>query len=169
MNDQRHNWRSEPAHRPAQPQYWAFLSYSHRDKAFADWLHNALEAYRVPKALVGRVTSVGSVPEKLSPVFRDRFELAASDDLGGEIRAALAGSRFLIVLCSPDAATSRWTNEEIRTFKQLHPGSRVLAASRTMPRRSRRGRLRLLLGTSDAPRPPSASRFSGPAGAKHRR
>jgi tetratricopeptide (TPR) repeat protein len=110
------------------PHYWAFLSYSHSDRKWADWLHRALEHYRVPKGLVGRTTSAGPVPERLAPVFRDREELAASDDLGGKIRTALAASKYLIVLCSPAAATSRWTNEEIATFKRLLPEGRVLAA-----------------------------------------
>ena len=110
------------------PRYWAFLSYSHKDSATADWLHGALEQYQVPRALVGRRTATGIVPAGFSPVFRDRHELAASGDLGHTIREALADSRCLIVLCSPDAAQSRWTNEEITAFKRLHPAGCVLAA-----------------------------------------
>ena len=26
--------------------YWAFLSYSHADRQWGDWLHKALETYR---------------------------------------------------------------------------------------------------------------------------
>jgi len=110
------------------PRYWAFLSYSHKDSDTADWLHGALERYRVPRSLVGRETGRGSIPPSLSPIFRDRHELAASGDLGHTIREALAVSRCLIILCSPDAAQSRWTNEEIIAFKKLHPSGRVLAA-----------------------------------------
>lgn len=107
--------------------YWAFLSYSHKDSATADWLHGALERFRVPRSLVGRKAPCGIIPASFSPVFRDRHELAASGDLGHTIREALAASRCLIVLCSPDAATSRWTNEEILAFKKLHPRRCVLA------------------------------------------
>lgn len=110
------------------PRYIAFLSYSHTDTADADWLHKAIERFAVPKGLVGRVTSNGAVPRSLSPIFRDRHELAASSDLGQTIRAALKQSRFLIVLCSPAAAQSRWVNEEILAFKKLHGDRRVLAA-----------------------------------------
>jgi len=110
------------------PRYWAFLSYSHRDSATADWLHEALEKYRVPRSLVGRESPRGRIPAGFSPVFRDRQELAASGDLGHTIREALAQSRCLIVLCSPEAARSRWTNEEIIAFKKAHPGGCVLAA-----------------------------------------
>ncbi len=35
-----------------QPKYWAFISYSHRDTQWADWLHKALESYRPPKRLI---------------------------------------------------------------------------------------------------------------------
>lgn len=110
------------------PAYWAFLSYSHTDSEQADWLHKAIEQYGVPRNLVGRVTPAGAVPKRLSPIFRDRHELAASSDLGQTIRAALKQSRYLIVLCSPAAAASRWVNEEIVAFKKLHGEKRVLAA-----------------------------------------
>ena len=118
--------RSEAAQRTLR--YRAFLSYSHKDSETADWLHSALERYRVPRALVGRQTKAGAVPPHFNPIFRDRHELAASGDLGHTIREALAASRALIVLCSPDAAQSRWTNEEILAFKKLHPTAPVLAA-----------------------------------------
>jgi tetratricopeptide (TPR) repeat protein len=108
--------------------YQAFLSYSHQDSEQAGWLHKAIERFAVPRALVGRTTAYGSVPRSLTPIFRDRHELAASSDLGQTIRAALKQSRFLIVLCSPAAAASRWVNEEIATFKKLHGDRRVLAA-----------------------------------------
>ena len=115
-----------PAVRPLR--YFAFLSYSHRDERTARWLHDSLERFRVPSALVGRVTDQGSIPARLTPVFRDRRELPASQDLGEEIREALAASRFLVVLCSPDAARSRWTNAEIESFKRLRPDGCILAA-----------------------------------------
>jgi len=108
--------------------YFAFLSYSHQDEADADWLHRELERFRVPAALVGRLTDQGPVPRRLTPIFRDRHELAASDDLGEEIRHALAHSRCLIVLCSPAAAKSKWTNAEIAAFKRLHPDGCIIAA-----------------------------------------
>lgn len=112
---------------PYVQRYWAFLSYSHQDSKHADWLHSALEKYRFPKALVGRHTASGIVPERLNPVFRDRQELAAGD-LDKALLEALASSRVLVVLCSPASAASRWTNEEIRRFKRLRPDALVLAA-----------------------------------------
>jgi tetratricopeptide (TPR) repeat protein len=108
--------------------YYAFLSYSHQDEAIADWLHDELEQFKVPHKLVGKLTVNGVVPHRLAPIFRDRHELAAADDLATEIKAALASSRFLIVMCSPAAARSHWTNAEIETFKRSHPEGCVLGA-----------------------------------------
>jgi len=114
--------------RKARSNYYAFLSYSHKDEELADWLHEELEAFHVPTGLAGKVTANGVVPKRLTPIFRDEHELAAADDLGEEIRSALAASQYLIVLCSPNAATSHWTNAEIECFKRVRPDGCVLAA-----------------------------------------
>ncbi len=120
--------RGVPADEPATRRYWAYLSYSHRDETDAKWLHCELEKYRVPRALVGRPSPNGPAPACFAPIFRDRQELAAADSLAARIREAIEQSRVLIVLCSPAAATSHWTNQEIITFKRLHPAGTVLAA-----------------------------------------
>jgi eukaryotic-like serine/threonine-protein kinase len=107
--------------------YWAFVSYSHADKRWGDWLHRALETYRVPKRLVGKNGIFGPVPRRLYPIFRDREELSASSSLGTNIQRALQHSRSLIVICSPRSAGSRWVNEEIKYFKSLNREGRILA------------------------------------------
>jgi tetratricopeptide (TPR) repeat protein len=108
--------------------FYAFLSYSHKDKDLADWLHRELEEFRVPHSLAGKLTANGVVPHRLTPVFRDQHDLSAGGELGDEIKAALAASQFLVVLCSPTAAKSRWMNEEIESFKRTRPEGCVLAA-----------------------------------------
>lgn len=107
--------------------YRAFISYSHRDKRWADWLHRSLEGYRLPPALVGRESAFGTIPARLAPIFRDRDELSAASDLSAEISAALGNSMFLVVVCSPASAASRWVNEEIIAFKRLQGDGRVRA------------------------------------------
>jgi hypothetical protein len=107
--------------------YRAFISYSHRDKRVVQWLHRSLETYRIPSKLVGTKTRLGAAPRRLTPIFRDRDELSASGDLGGELNAALQSAAFLIVVCSPASAKSMWVNEEILTFKRLRGEQRVLA------------------------------------------
>jgi tetratricopeptide (TPR) repeat protein len=108
------------------PKYRAFISYSHRDSAWASWLHSSLEKYRPPKSLIGKSTDRGEVPKRLSPIFKDREELPSATDLGGLINAALTGSAAQIVICSPQAAKSKWVNEEILAFKRLGREDRIL-------------------------------------------
>lgn len=107
--------------------YRAFISYRHKDKAWADWLHRSLETYRVPRELVGQAGRDGAVPARITPVFRDREELAASVDLGQEIQAALSASATLIVICTPGAVASRYVAEEILSFKRLGRADRIFA------------------------------------------
>lgn len=116
---------SSPEVAPAR--YRAFISYSHSDKAVADWLHRAIETYRLPAKLVGLSTPVGEVPRRLAPIFRDRDELSASHDLGAELTAALEASLFLLVICSPPSARSRWVDQEVLSFKRRHGEHRILA------------------------------------------
>ena len=105
--------------------YRAFISYSHRDKAWADWLHKALETYRVPSRLVGTKTAHGTIPRRLNPVFRDRDELSSSPELGTRINEALARSENLIVICSPASAASRWVNQEVLAYKHIGRAARI--------------------------------------------
>ncbi|PIB91200.1 toll/interleukin-1 receptor domain-containing protein [Caulobacter sp. FWC2] len=89
--------------------YKAFISYSHRDRKVAEWLHRALETYRAPRALA-------SAGGGLRPIFRDRDELSASADLNQVIRDALDLSDALIVLCSSASSASRWVDQEVAHF-----------------------------------------------------
>jgi hypothetical protein len=105
--------------------YKAFLSYCHVDESWAAWLHKSLESYRVPRRLVGQSGSHGTVPARLTPIFRDRDELSSGVDLSEHIKDALADSESLLVVCSPNAVQSRWVNEEIRHFRSLGRERRI--------------------------------------------
>ncbi|MGC8786937.1 MAG: toll/interleukin-1 receptor domain-containing protein [Anaerolineae bacterium] len=108
--------------------YWAFISYSNKDRAWAKWLHRAIESYGVPTPLVGHKTPAGEpAPKRFYPLFLDREELPASSDLGREIGNALRASRYLIIVCSPHAAQSKWVNREIEAFGELGRNDRILA------------------------------------------
>ena len=107
----------------AERRYKAFLSYSHRDKRIAEWLHRQLENYRLPAGI-----DLPEFRDGIRPIFKDRDELPASDNLGSELEAALAHSDALIVLCSPNAAISPWIAKEIDLFKRLNGDGRVFPA-----------------------------------------
>ena len=88
--------------------YKAFISYSHQDKKWGDWLHKKLETYQIPKPIIGNKSEFyDKIPSRLFPIFRDREELATSSELGKQIKQALELSSHLIVICSPRAANSQ--------------------------------------------------------------
>lgn len=115
-------------------QYYAFISYRHLDntepgRQWATWLHQAIETYEIPGELVGRRNSRGEeIPASIFPVFRDEEALPADSDLSNVITRALDRTRFLIVLCSPNARQSSFVADEIRYFKQLGRSDRIIAA-----------------------------------------
>ncbi|MFI4970962.1 MAG: TIR domain-containing protein, partial [Lysobacterales bacterium] len=106
-------------------QYRAFISYSHQDAPWADWLHKALETYAIPKRLVGLTTAAGTIPKRLAPIFRDREELASATDLSRKVDEALERSANLIVICSPRSAQSHWVDQEVLAFKRLGRAERI--------------------------------------------
>lgn len=91
------------------------MSYSHRDRQVANWLHRALETYRLPPHMIA-----AGKAERLRPIFKDRDELPASDSLGDAIESAIRSSDALIVLCSPAAAASPWIAREVDLYKRIH-------------------------------------------------
>jgi len=106
--------------------YWGFISYSHKDERRAAWLQRKLEGYSGHSKLVGNLRGE-PLPKRLFPIFRDREELAGAADLSEHIQQALRESRYLIVICSPNSAKSRWVNDEIKAFKSFGGETRVLA------------------------------------------
>ncbi len=107
--------------------YSAFISYSHTDKKPGLRLHRYLERYRTSRRLVGTPGRDGPVVKTLRPVFLDREELPSEANLSVAVTAALAASRYLVVVCSPRAAASRWVNAEVLTYKRLGRAGQILA------------------------------------------
>ena len=104
--------------------YDVFIRYRHveRDRKWAEWLIEALETYRIPKSLQQR-----GFPARLKKVFRDEDEVPASSDLNDQIRQALEGSRYIIVVCSAFTTRSKWVEREIQMFNELGRSDQVLA------------------------------------------
>ena len=100
--------------------YYAFISYKSEDVEWAMWLQHELEHYRLPASFNGRT----DIRQELRPVFRDIDELSAGN-LPEQIKQALENSQNLIVVCSPQAATSHWVNQEVETFISLGRTDRI--------------------------------------------
>ena len=104
--------------------YKAFISYRHTspDEDVAKKLHTMIETYHIP----GELRKAMGI-NKMGRVFRDQEELPLSTDLGGDIRAALESSEWLIVLCSPRYLESKWCNAELDHYISLGRRDHILA------------------------------------------
>jgi hypothetical protein len=75
---------------------------------------------------VGRQTRCGPIPKSLRPSFRDRKDFSAGHSPTEQTLAALADSRFLIVICSSRAPQSAYVDDEIRRFKAPGRSDRII-------------------------------------------
>ena len=107
--------------------YYAFISYSHKDKAAAKKLYRRLEYYRLPTALMEehRKKYGKDLPKKLTPVFIDDAEMANLSVQEG-MRSGLDRSRFLVVVCSPNSARSPYVNDEVSHFLASGGSDRII-------------------------------------------
>lgn len=102
--------------------YYAFISYSHKDKALAKWVQTRLETYRLPTQIRKKHIDL---PKRIGPIFRDETDLAGSV-LEDALRQELTTSQYLIVICSPHSAASTYVNDEIRHFLSLGRHNRII-------------------------------------------
>lgn len=102
--------------------YAAFISYKRdADADVAQALFDALETYNIPKSIRQRF---GTGP-RCGRLFKDEDELKA-ENLPDAIAEALRESRYLIVVCSPEARTSPWIAREVDEFISLGRQDRIL-------------------------------------------
>ncbi|MEM0969394.1 MAG: TIR domain-containing protein, partial [Verrucomicrobiota bacterium] len=109
--------------------YKAFISYSQKDNRACEKLHRWLERYPIPREHRDHLLPDGSrLGKYVRPIFKDREELSSSSDHESPFRVALQNSLNLIVLCSPDSATSQPVANEVDTFRELHSGKENIHA-----------------------------------------
>lgn len=98
--------------------YDAFISYKQKcDQKIAKTLERNLEHYHIPSKLQK------NFGKKNLKVFRDKNELRTTHNLSGDIQEALKNSKFLIVICSPEAKAAPWIIKEIKMFIKTHGNS----------------------------------------------
>ena len=87
----------------------AFLSYAHRNQEATAAIQKGLHQ-------IGR--RIGQL--RALRVFRDTTNLEANPDLWAKILDGLDGSRFMIVMLSPQSAASHWVGEEVKHWLERH-------------------------------------------------
>jgi len=92
--------------------YYAFISYKSEDDRWAKWLQRKLENYRLPTIIASEKPEL---PRKIDPVFRYVTSLGPGV-LSDVLKEKLSKSNYLIVLCSPLSAKSKWVGDEILEF-----------------------------------------------------
>lgn len=98
--------------------YDAFISYSHaNDKAVAAALQTAVQ--RLGKPWYRR---------RALRIFRDDTSLSATPHLWPAIESALERSRFLILIASPEAASSQWVAKEVEYWLDHKSADTLLIA-----------------------------------------
>lgn len=103
-------------------EYFAFISYKREDENWAKWLQYKLEHYRIP---IKVRKENPQLPQAIRPVFKDNSELAAGV-LEEEIHEALVNSKYLIVICSPRAAQSKWVGKEVQAFIDMGRSEKII-------------------------------------------
>lgn len=95
--------------------YFAFISYSSKDVGWGKKLQRKLEHYRMPATLC---SEHGWERTPIKPVFFAPTDIQPGG-LTEELQERLKASRNLIVICSPNSASSEWVGKEIEFFHQL--------------------------------------------------
>lgn len=102
----------------------AFNSCSHSHEAWPSSSREALQTFLFPSRLIGRDTSQGKLASRLTPMFRDRDELACVSDRRSKMAEALGRSEILIVICSGPSAVSHGVDEELAACNKPGRGER---------------------------------------------
>ena len=92
----------------------AFISYKREDEAWAKWLQKKLEHYKLPTEIRKKNPDL-EFYECPRHIFKDTTDLSGGV-LAEEIKKGLDSSKYLIVICSPRAARSKWVCKEVQNF-----------------------------------------------------
>ncbi len=113
-------------HKKKDFKYYAFISYSHKDKKAADWIHKKLTFYRLPSFARQELRK----DIKLRPICKDEHSLPPGE-LWKMICEKLDASRYLIVVCSPNSAfpnisKEHWVDREVEYFAATHGTENII-------------------------------------------
>ena len=83
---------------------YEFISYKREDEKWAKWLQKKLEGYKLPSVIRKERPEL---PKYIRLVFCDGTDLSGGV-LFDQLHQELFRSKYLIVICSPNATRSEW-------------------------------------------------------------
>ncbi|MBR5710570.1 MAG: TIR domain-containing protein [Thermoguttaceae bacterium] len=104
--------------------YFAFISYSSKDKKIAEKIRDKIESYRLP-TVVRKELETKKYRQPVKPLCLDESEFTSSV-LSEIILKKEEASRYLLVICSPNSAKSEWVNWEIENFILMGRYNRII-------------------------------------------
>ena len=108
-------------------QYYAFISYSHRDMKWARWLQKELESYKLPSKLQETDPEKNKKSQKpIQPVFRDETSINPGKSVDEALKSELEKSKYLVVICSPASSASPWVDREVERFVEMGREDRIM-------------------------------------------
>lgn len=102
--------------------YYAFISYCHKDKKIAINIQRKLESYHLPSYIRKQNQDI---PKKIK-VYRDDTDAETGEELPEVLKKALKQSKFLILLCTTESARSHWVGWEIQMFIDLNRRNHII-------------------------------------------
>lgn len=108
-------------------QYFAFISYSHKDMKWARWLQKELESYKLPSKLQENNSERNKKTQKpIQPVFRDETSINPGKSVDDALKSELEKSKYLVVICSPASSASSWVDREVERFINMGREDRIM-------------------------------------------
>lgn len=95
---------------------YVFISYNHEDIKIAESFVKKLDEYKLPVSICKKHPDK---PRQIRRIFRDVDSMGAGGILSDKLKQELDDTNFLVVLCSPNSAKSKWVNDEITYFRSL--------------------------------------------------
>ena len=108
--------------------YKAFISYNSRDEKWAKWLQKSLERYTLPSIIAnerGEVLRSYDKSLRHFKIFRDATDLVGTN-LHEALPRELDNSEYLVVICSPNSAQSKWVGDEIQKFIDSNRSDKII-------------------------------------------
>lgn len=96
--------------------YFAFISFQSSDAKEAARLQHAIENYRLPAVLC---RENAAIPKRIKPLYCYLNDMHSGEELMQELKKRMEQSRYLIVVCSPNATNSTYINSGIDYFVSL--------------------------------------------------